>query len=304
MDPITWIAHLRGPEFLFLYSVLSVLTIGACVLWARRLDPISGMIAFPSRPTANSDPFEIAWLREGLAGVLVTALFTLRQRGAIALSNDTIARTDARHPIDHPAQRAVYDAVAAPRRLSELRTDRVLKGALDRVAAGYASKFAFAGLATSPTERRRAFTALGAGLTAILGLGLFKVVAAISTGHYNVAFLIVLALVASIALTVACWPRRLNGRGRAFVRDLKNEYGAWATSAGSAPAADVLPLYVALLGTGVLASTEFADVDRARASLVPGSSSGGSDGGGCGSSSSCSSGGGCGGGGCGGCGGG
>jgi uncharacterized protein (TIGR04222 family) len=307
MDLFSWIAHMRGPEFLALYSIYSVLVIAVAVVWSRRLDPAPASTAFPTRPTAGSDPYEIAWLREGITGVLTTALFSLRRRGLVSLGELRVTRTgEPAEPLDR-VERTVFDSVGVSRTLSDLRSNGIAAAQLAPAISAYESKFLHAGLLTSPGERGRARTAIVAGLAAVLGLGAFKLAAALSTGHTNVVFLIMIALFASSVIAVACWPKRLNSRGRAFVKALAVTYGAFEMRAANAAAADaMLPLYVAVLGTSVLAGTEYADFHQAHRQFAGASGGGGADaGGGCsGGGSSCGGGGGCGGGGCGGCGGG
>ncbi len=308
MDPISWIANLRGPEFLVLYSTFCVVVLIAAVVWSKRLDPAPMSGAIPPQPTATSDPYEIAWLREGLSGVLTTALFSLRQRGLVSLGQRRANRiAEPAQPLDR-VERPIFDAIGTSRAVAELKTDGRLAAALAPAIAGYESRLLHAGLLTSPNERGRAWTAMFAGILAVLGLGGFKLVAALSTGHTNVGFLILIAIAISVAIAVACWPRRLNKRGREYVQSLSTTYAAFGTRAGNAPAVDtMLPLYVAVLGTGVLAGTQYDDFHK-EYQRTAGSSGGTSCGGGSCSGGGSSDGGGggssCGGGGCGGCGGG
>jgi uncharacterized membrane protein YgcG len=167
---------------------------------------------------------------------------------------------------------------------------------------------------SSPTgcPATRAALATAAGIAAVLGLGVYKLTAALSTGHRNVGFLILIGLAVSAATAVVCRPKRLNARGRAYLARLRNDYGAFgAGHARTATTESMLPLYVAVLGPAALAGTAYDDLRREMRPVSQGGS-GGSCSSSCGGGSSCSSsggsscggGGGCGGGGCGGCGGG
>lgn len=296
MDPITWIADLRGPEFLVFYSVLSLVVVALCVAWSRRCDPVATMVAVPSHPEANGDPYELAWLRGGAAGMLTTALFALRQRNLLAVGDGVVARVPGAPAPANAVERLVFDATGDYQKPSEVLSNGRLKGALDRLAGAYRDKHLRAGFVTTDGERARAWAATLTGLAVVLGVGGFKLAVALSRGRTNVGFLIVIAVVVAVVLVVACRPRRLNARGRAYLKSLTESFKLWGANAAHSPAADtMLPLYVAMLGTGILAGTQYEAVNRA---FNPPSSSSVS---GCGSGSSCSSGGSsCGGGGCGG----
>lgn len=309
MDPITWVANLYGPIFLVLYAIVSILAITLCAIWSRRCDPLPGFGPALPKPTASSDPYEFAWLRDGNTGMLSTALYALRKASLITITNDDIRRTPIAAEIHHPAERAVYGALATPRKRAELISDSALLGQFDHISATYRAKFEQAGLVTNASERARAITATLTAVGIILGLGGFKLFAALSHGRHNVVFLILLGIVATIVAIVACRPKHLNARGRAYLKSLKEKFSSFAPTPSLLGPADVMPLYVGLLGTGILVGTGYDDVNKVFRYTSSGSSScsGGSCGGGCSSGSSCSGGGGCGGGcgggGCGGCGG-
>jgi uncharacterized protein (TIGR04222 family) len=295
MDLLNWIAHMRGPEFLVFYSVFALLAVCLSAVLARRCDPLPVGAALPTQPNAGSDPYEFAWLRDRERGMITTALFALRQQAAVRIANRMAERTGATPGPLGAVEGCVYAALAVPRKLSELLADASLRAAVGRTGSRYEAKYTAAGFATTPTERRRGWLAMLAGLGIVLGLGAFKLVAALSTGHRNVGFLILIAIVVTIAIAAACWPRRLNARGRAYLKELKTSYGAWGQSVARTPSAEaMLPLYVGLLGPMVLAGTAYEDFKR---ELRPVLSSG--NGGGCGSGGD-GGGGGCGGGGCGG----
>ena len=308
MDPLNWIATMRGPEFLVLYSVYCLIVIALAVVWSRRCDPLPFGTSLPGEPRAGGDPYELAWLRDGRDGMLQTALVSLTQRGFVQVLDGQAQRTTLVPQSLRPVEQIVYTALQAPRSVRRMLDDYSVRINLANAAAAYEARFRQAGLATTPTERTRVHVARGVGIAAVLGLGLFKLMAAISTGHYNVLFLILIAIVTTVVIALLCRPLRLNARGRAYLKQLTTTYTAWRMAPAAASAdVDMLPLYVGLLGTSVLAGTEYDDLNR---QLHPqASASGGSSG--CGSSS-CSGGGSsdggggssCGGGGCGGCGGG
>ena len=298
MDPITWIAHLPGPAFLLFYWILVAIVIAFCTVWSRRLDPLPAMVQIPTHPDARTDPYEVAWLRDGARGMLTTALFSLRQRGAIGVAGSQVQRTGPRPT--SPVEQVVYDSLVISRTGSQLLGDGSIRAALDRIGQSYHERYVRAGLVTTPGERSRARTAMLVGLAVVLGVAGFKLFVALSNGRTNVGFLIASAIVAGSVLFVLCRPRRLNARGKAYLSSLVGSYREWGRSAVQASTHDaMLPLYVGMLGTGILVGSPYDDVNR---TVNPGASAGS---GGCGSGdsggSSCG-GGGCGGG-CGGCGG-
>jgi uncharacterized protein (TIGR04222 family) len=316
MEPFSTVASLRGPEFLALYSLVSAGAVTASALLARRADPAPGMAA-AQLPGAATDPYEVAWLRGGPEAVLTTALFSMRQRGMLAFGT-------LRAPLSPPqmftpvaggpaprnrVESAVLSAVSQGAPARTLLADKSLRAAVDNACEPYRDKYLHAGLITSPAEQRRALTVMAAGLAIVLGLGGFKLVAAISTGHYNVGFLILIGLAASAFLVWLCRPRRLNARGRAYLKSVLSAYAGWRFRQRVTPgdAGSMLPLYVAMFGPAVLVGTEFGDLHRALERPRDGAGADGGGGGGCGSGDGGGGDGGgssCGGGGCGGCGGG
>ena len=312
MDPLSWIANLRGPEFLVLYSIYCAVVATLAIVWSRRCDPLPYGAQLPSEPRAGGDPYELAWLRAGTGGILQTALVSLSQRQFVQVVGSQAQPTTLVPQSLRPPEQIVYTALRGSRSIPLLLADGAVRGQIDGVAGQYETHFVRAGIATSPEERRRAYLALGVGVAFVLGLGLFKLLAAISTGHYNVGFLLLLAAVTTVVLVLACRPQRLNARGRAYLKQLTSTYTAWRMAPATADAnVDLLPLYVGLLGTSVLAGTEYDNLNR-QLSPVTASSSGSSGcstsscGSGSSTSSSDSGGSSCsgGGGGCGGCGGG
>jgi uncharacterized membrane protein YgcG len=133
-----------------------------------------------------------------------------------------------------------------------------------------------------------------------LGVAAWRIVYALSKGRTNVGFLVVLAIVCTVALVIA-YRKRLTALGVDTLRGLERLYAGAkqriATSLGSRDSFDA-SLIAAVFGLAALSTADFPYL--ARVFPPPKPSQSGSDGG-----SSCGSscgGGGCGGG-CGGCGG-
>ena len=105
---------------------------------------------------------------------------------------------------------AVYGALGGAAHPTTFIRNRSVRAAVERACEPFKAKYTQLGLVTTPNERSRAFAALFLGLGAILGLGGFKLVAALWTGHYNVVFLILMAIAASAVIVAA----RVCGRAR------------------------------------------------------------------------------------------
>jgi uncharacterized protein (TIGR04222 family) len=139
-----------------------------------------------------------------------------------------------------------------------------------------------------------------AGTVLIVGLGGYKLMAALAKGRTNVGFLIFMGITALVVLWRACKPPRLSRRGQDYLQRLQGAFQSLKAQATDIAATSepnpTAMLLVALFGLDVLAGTSYAYFrDMFAQAASSGGWSGGCGGGGCG-------GGGCGGG-CGGCGG-
>ena len=123
MDPLSWIAHMRGPEFLVLYAIYCAVVATLAFAWSRHCDPLPYGAQLPSEPRAGSDPYELAWLRAGAAGILQTALVSLNQQQFVQVIGGQVQRTTL---VPHGLRQAPFSP-AEPRR-SALRPEIVAAG--------------------------------------------------------------------------------------------------------------------------------------------------------------------------------
>jgi uncharacterized protein (TIGR04222 family) len=312
------LANMQGPAFLVLYGVVIAATLLWCWWQARAADPTTAQSP-PSVPS-HPDPYEIAYLRGGENEVTRVAVFTLLQRGYLQRAPaprsrfgirpaERLTRTAKYPPAGSlaPLERQVFNWFSSPRSPLEIFQSRV-PAEVKRECAGYEQRARDERLLMpeAAVNQTRLMRVLGA--IVILGLGGYKLAVALTTGHNNVVFLIIMAIVALVALRGVTRLPRLSRRGVAYLQQLRLAYQPSRATLDWAGGDDLLPLMIGVFGIGVLSGTPLDDYRQMFPAAAQASGSGGSCGSSCSSTSSCSSsgcgGGGGGGGGCGGCGGG
>jgi len=298
------ITNMPGPHFLVLYGIVIAVTLLGCWLWVRTRDA-SQSLPLPKIPT-KPDPFKVAFLRGGENEVTRLVIFGLLQRGYLKLAEkkkflfidlepSRIAKAKKRPSLRYLSklERIVYDDFSAP-----LLAKEVFKSLPEKVkivCSGWQQQFEEAQL-LSPTDRLSINIPTAViGASIILGLGLFKLMAALSAGRTNIKFLVVAGLAGTIFVFAVSKIPRLTRLGKRYVEQLQRAFDGLQAqikaekafeSTGEADPA--LLLGMGVFGVGLLKDTQYAyfhDMFQ--------SSAGGCGGGG----------GGCGGGGCGGCGG-
>ncbi|HEY2290214.1 MAG TPA: TIGR04222 domain-containing membrane protein [Thermoanaerobaculia bacterium] len=293
---------LRGPEFLSFYVPYVVcvflLVWLARVLWSRAYEaPASGRWSPGIYPTESDTP-AIALLRGGPEEVARTLLGRLVAEGFLIIDDKSLAR-----PPELPRDRS---------RLTFLE-EEALKAGLGSVPAAAAHKalarvtqaltphlepirleLEAAGLAPGPSQRW-GYRLLGlVALVMVMGLGVAKLLVAMSRGRGNVGFLILL-LFFSFFISVRLMKSPFQtAAGSRYLSWLKQSHKGLMSMVidGRRPGFGELALAAGIFGIAALPSLQ-----PLHKAFVPPSSSSGSDGG-----SGCGGGGGCGGG-CGGCGG-
>lgn len=302
-----------GPYFLALYAAV-ILFLIIVLLIAKRVVDRSDRLPAPAIPSAI-DPFEVAYLRGGANELARAAVFSLRQKRLVEFASAgkkaSVRRTGALSPGKlAPVENATLEWIGSGRETAEF----FRAGGLTYELASFAEQYRVSLerrqlLAGSLEESAFRPYKIGAVLL-IIGLGAYKLVAAIVNGHFNIGLLIVFAIAGLILALIFGRLPRVTKLGNLYIERLRLAFGNLGkTVAGDArqnlqtgsAAIDPMLLSVGLFGTGILAGTVYSDYNDAFRK------SQGSDacGSGCGScsSSGCSSGDG-GGGGCGGCGGG
>lgn len=324
------LANMPGVIFLVFYSLFIIFSLVILGVWKTQADKTASLAVPPIPP--DIDPYEVAYLRGGMNEVARAAVFALRQKDFLIIQNDgkdsrihrNQHQTDARKL--NQLEQSVFHWFSSSREPKEIFDSYGLLQILDPYYGVYEARLEQQQFLTGSETRNRVKRARNIVLLLILGLGAYKLLAALINGYFNVFGIIIIAIVATlITFAVAKLPR-LTNLGKTYLERLQmafdklqyqTERQAIQTNAAGAQFAGVDPLLlgVGVFGGAILAGTVYDDYNqafqRAQNQAVAGSSSCSS---GCGSScstgstgSSCSSGGdgggGCGGG-CGGCGGG
>lgn len=293
---------LRGPEFLSFYVPYVVcvflLVWLARVLWSRAYEsPASGRWSPGIYPTESDTP-AIALLRGGPEEVARTLLGRLVAEGFLIIDGNSLARPrelprdrSRLTPLEVEAMRAglgSLPAEAAPKVLAQVT--QALTPHLEPIRL----ELEAAGLAPGP-DQRRGYRLLGlVALVMVMGLGVAKLLVAISRGRSNVGFLILL-LFFSFFICVRLMKSPFHtAAGSRYLSWLKQSHKGLRSMVIDGRRSGLGELALAAGIFGIAALPALQPLHKA---FVPPSSSSGGDGG-----SGCGGGGGCGGG-CGGCGG-
>ena len=302
------IADMYGPYFLLLYICVIAATLVGCSWRLLSIDPTAALT--PPPLGANPDPYEIAYLRDGENEVARVAIFDLIQRGYLKVVENKkwwggTEQLLARAP-DHPDPRhlstmeqKVFGLFSSSRTSADIFQSGSLSPDLKRLCGDYERKLQEQQMLCPPEVSAAAWRVGLVGALIILGLGGFKLIAALATGRHNVMFLILMGLISLFALEYVCRPPRLSRLGQDYLKRLQGVFERLKPTAATPGVPDTtLLLLVSLFGVGVLTETSYDYFSKMFSRGGTGSGGGcGGAGGGCG-------GGGCGGGGCGGCGGG
>lgn len=317
------LANMPGGWFLLLYGTVVILTALTVKIYKSSLDWTS-KLQLPPVPQ-NPNPFEVAFLRGGENEFARSLIFALVQKGFLEISTGgkkSFIRLTPNQPnwtTLSPVERNVLPWFQVTRETKEVFASGGVTSILKPYSATYDQQLARHNFLT-PNDVTVKTRLLGfmAG-SAVIGLGLYKMLSALYHGRYNFAFLLIFMVVATIIFYVLSKTPRLSALGKRYVERIQQAFENLKAKVKRAngddspeyamAAVDPFLLAVGVFGIGTLSGTLYNDYEQAfhRASSSSGSSSCGS---GCGSSGGCSSGGdgggggGCGGGGCGGCGGG
>ena len=310
-----WIANMPGPQFLGFYAAVIVSTLVAAYILIRSSGNDSGVDPLVS---TSPDPYLMAYMRGDDVEVAKLALIELARRGFIqertgaSLTGGKVyLRQSDGHP--HPALlpaplRQVFELVGKEEKpLARLMKASAFRQAMEDLTKSAKEKMSREGLLVDDAARLKT---LLFGTVVILGLGGFKLAAALSAGRFNVGFLILLLVAGMFGLMIIAG-LRLTARGRKHFLRTQDAYRPDTSGVvldASAAQNSALLLHLGLFGAPILFGTS-ASAYATMLGLDPKQRYGASGcGAGCGSSSSSSGGGeggggGCGGG-CGGCGGG
>ena len=312
-----FIADMPGPYFLGFYALTIIATLILCWILKHVAD-YSRFLPTPSIPK-QPDPYEIAYLRNGEEEVARVAVFNLIRQRLLEIVPDP-----ANNPIQRvqqtsigissanqlsPMEHHVFNWFARPRRKSEV-TSNELPSLVKPFCTDYQRRLEKEQLLRSPGMMSiiTHWLILLLGILTIVGLGGYKLYVALIKGYHNIAFLIVMGIIAVCILIPVCKAPRLTVRGRKYLNQLQTAFESLKNQVRSETGTDDMAylLVIGLFGTSILLLTPYADYYLVLQPPATTSSSGGcGGGGGCGGHG----GGGCGGhgggghGGCGGCGG-
>jgi uncharacterized protein (TIGR04222 family) len=302
MNPI----DMQGPEFLkfyFFYGFGLLLAFRILrTFWVHTRLPSTSTRWSPGTYPREGDGYLIAFLRGGKPEVATALLSRLVTTGRLVLDGRTLrpgTTSQMEGPrlssLEQTALAAIPDGTASDSASSRLQT------ALEPSFRPIEEDLERNGLLVTREQRRslRQLTVLA--MLAVPGLGLVKLGVAVSRGHFNIGYLILLILVYSYCALLAMAPPRQTPAGRKYLAWLQASHQGLVdrVTAGRRSGED-LALLVGIYGLAALPTIPYMQ-DLRQAMQPPGSSStSGDSGSGCGSDS----GGDGGGGGCGGCGGG
>jgi len=283
---------LAGPEFLLFYFLLGVIT-AMIVRVARRtfLESAGQVGALDLANRIGKDPYAVAYLRGGRDELIRAALISLIERGLLAAgaSKLVLADRDAEAKIRRSLDKTLVMAVAAEVDVPGLFSDTLVK----READLYGPPLQKLGVLPDNACRRASVMLFVVSALFLLLVAGIKIAVALSRGHSNVLFLVLMAVGFAFVLDRAANPR-ITALGAEACRGLRELFaglhGRRETFRLSKTTSE-LTFLAAVFGIAALPY----EVSKAMSFLRPRpqASSGGCGGGGCG-------GGGCGGGGCGG----
>jgi uncharacterized protein (TIGR04222 family) len=287
------IFDMRGPEFLALYLLASVVGLTFLYIVTRRAPAQSPRLPFVDARRLLRDPYLLAFLRGGAGQTLQTVAFSLSERG------ERVAPT-------HPLEVAVLAECGSLRGMAKLLRDKRLK----ELAENYAAPLKESGLLADRAEYARRLRVFLAVAGTLLAMSVIKIRIALQGGHSNIAFLVILTVVVLIAAVVIVRRRRTGAGDRALAdqQTLFGELKGRVKRLAADGATNEAVLIAAAFGLAALPSAAYPSADaihrQAQSSAgggaaascgAGGSSSGGGSGGGSGGCGGC--GGGCGGGG-------
>lgn len=283
--------ELRGPAFLWFYVVLVIVAI-LVTRWIRRA--LDGGDDTPPQETSSlvSDPYAIAYLRNGESEALRVALLSLVDRGLI-IHEDGKFKTAPNVEPGH-VRRSVERAV-----LEIYRTGgtAALLSLLIGACHEHDEQLKRLRLLPDAAQRMRRFWLQTVMLFVVGGVAAVKIAIGISRGR-PVGFLLFLAIIAVLLILGAGGPRR-TAQGDDFLDSVRRLFaGLRSRKASIQPGGATADLALLVAAFGL---TEVPKAVLPYGSLYPRADKSSSSTS-CGSSSSCGGGGGCGGGGCGGCG--
>lgn len=294
MNPL----DLMGPDFLRFYLIygIGILAVAGLlrVRWAGASTPSPGGRWVPGSYPRESDAYAIALLRGGpreavcaLFGRLVTGGYLTLDQGVLRRPEEPPEDRSRLLPIEEEALLLAASSGADGVRVHDAR-ERIAQAVAPRLEE-MRRELESQGLMPGPQQRRRYRAVCLLALAAVLGLGIAKLVVALSRGRTNVWYLIALMLVYAVACVLLLIPPRLTHAGRRYLDWLRESHRGLVNLLVNGRRAETEELALAAGIYGLAALPALSPLDTALAAHGPvrpdrhphpGSSSGASSGGG------------------------
>lgn len=284
--------YLSGPSFLSVYIIVGILVLVGLYMWIDLANQENIGI-----PGVMNDPYKIAYLRGGDLGAIEVAVFSLVDRKLLlseenSVQSKKLVSTDV---VNRPIEKALLDFFNYSRPWREALSNAAILSVCDK----YKKELQAQGLIKNEQILKKqnlitVFVAIG-----FIASSILKIFIAISNGHNNVLFLLMLTFL-FVFLTILIGSQRLTLLGKKEFENLKymfanlNRRAYRLISGGQTNEAALL---AAVYGLKSIPEDSFPFVKY----FKPKPSAGSSCSAGCGGGSSCSGGSCGGGGGCGGC---
>lgn len=256
---LEFIARIPGPQFVIVYGLLTVVALAVCRWWVRHRDPTKSLPAV--QVPSNPDPYEIAYLRGGENEVLRVVLFRLLQQGVLrvllekgALIEKETFITGSTDAGLRPMEQEIAHR-SASHTSKEVFRDVWIKHRVAAECSLYRDRLQAERLLVRPEDKARYSWIATIGTLLILGIGAYKLIAALANGHSNVAFLIIIGLVGVGILWQIC-TTRLTFRGREYLQRLEAAFGQWKAQASELGESQLL-LLMSVFGAAVLSGTAY-----------------------------------------------
>ena len=316
------LGSMYGPYFLVFYGFVILFTSIALAFAKSAIDKTNNL---PLPPIPSSiDPYEIAYLRGGDNEVARSIIFSLMQKGCVELAavgkSTEIKRLNnqTNDNLSEIEQKGL-NWLGNSRDIKEVFQKNGLVSELESYGLSYQTRLERGQMLTGEDLKRNFAPWKLTAYSLIAGLGIYKLLAAVAYGSFNIILLVIFAITGIFIIRSVSKLPRVTKLGKSYLERLQLAFdnlkyqsqAAYITNGRQRnvpqtafSGVDPLLLSVGVFGTGILAGTVFDNYNHAfqRGQQQTAASSCGS---GCGSScSSGSSGGGssCGSG-CGGCGG-
>ena len=206
---------LRGPEFLAIYLLVSVIGLIALYVVSRRASAQSLRLPAGDARRQLRDPYLLAFLRGGAEQTLQTVAFSLSERGLLSVSKvGVIASREHRalHAVTHPLEVAVLAECVSLRAIGKLLRDKRLK----QIVEDYGAPLKEWGLVADDAEYARRLPVFLTVAGALLAMTVIKIRVALQGGHSNIAFLVTLTVVALVVAIIIFRRRRTSAGDRAL----------------------------------------------------------------------------------------